>query len=68
MRSTFVIERSSGLVIVLVLLLVVRTASRPGISGEEPYWRGAVGLRATGAVGRPRALASDSMKRSRAYA
>ena len=38
MRSTFVIERSSGLVMVLLALLIAGTLSRPGISGEEPYF------------------------------
>ena len=38
MRSTFVIERSTGLVMLLVALLLVGAMSGPGISGSEPYF------------------------------
>ena len=38
MRSTFVIERSSGLVMVLVVLLIAGALTRRGISGDEPYF------------------------------
>ncbi len=38
MRSTFVIERGSGLVMLLIILLIAGTLSRPGISGEEAYF------------------------------
>jgi hypothetical protein len=38
MKSTFVIERGSGLVMLLVILLMAGTLSGPGISGEEPYF------------------------------
>ena len=39
MQSTFVIERSTGVVMLLtVLLLLAATVGSPGISGEEPYF------------------------------
>ena len=37
-RSTFVIERSSGLVMVLVVLLIAGGFTGPGAGGDEPYF------------------------------